>query len=73
MINTRNSTGTRVQQQCIEVTRPFFDPIGEFDDCSDGVGASTALIRVKYFQSSTPLRTARRVDVKFRHLDLLGG
>ncbi|KAH9277961.1 Vacuolar protein sorting-associated protein 13D [Echinococcus granulosus] len=49
------------------VTRPFFDPIGD-----GGEDSSTALIRVKYFQSSTGRKTSRLFDVKFRHLDLLG-
>lgn len=34
--------------------------------------SSTALIRVKYFQTTAVKKTNRRIDVKFRHLDLLG-
>ncbi|KAL5964251.1 Vacuolar protein sorting-associated protein 13D [Taenia solium] len=49
------------------VTRPFFDPIGD-----SGEDSSTALIRVKYFQSSSGMKISRLLDIKFRHLDLLG-
>ncbi|KAL5103024.1 Vacuolar protein sorting-associated protein 13D [Taenia crassiceps] len=69
-----SSTKRRSQQQLIRgssnnftVNRPFFDPIGD-----GGEDASTALIRVKYFQSSTGMKTSRLLNVKFRHLDLLG-
>uniref|UniRef100_A0A5K3FLW9 Chorein_N domain-containing protein n=3 Tax=Mesocestoides corti TaxID=53468 RepID=A0A5K3FLW9_MESCO len=60
------------QSQPASTPQPFLDSI------DDDTGSSTALIRVDYSRSCITSETAvsqqnsRRMDVKFRHLDLLG-
>ncbi|VDN96296.1 unnamed protein product [Rodentolepis nana] len=62
-----SSSGNKTSGRIV-VSRPFYDPIeGECDE-----DASTALIRVKYLQTKTAKKLNRNIDVKFRHLDLLG-